>query len=164
MADRSCGECTLCCKLMGVKSIGKAAHAQCPHVRRGLGCAIYDERPGECRAFVCQWLKWEQLGPEWRPDKARFVMCLEDGGKRLRLEVDPGRPNAWKRAPYYAQLKQWARFGKDKDLVIQVWTGDRSLYVTADVDLDLGVARSVKAAADDLAGAAAKRASGNGRD
>jgi hypothetical protein len=140
----------MCCKLMGVKSIGKAAHSRCPHVAWGKGCGIYAERPGECREFLCQWLKWPQLGPEWRPDKAGFVMCLEDGGKRLRLEVDSGRPSAWKRAPYYAQLKQWARFGKDRDLTIQVWSGDRSIYVTGGADLDMGLARSVKQAAEDL--------------
>jgi hypothetical protein len=135
---------------MGVKSIGKPAHTRCPHVRVGVGCGIYAERPGECRDFVCQWLKWPQLGDDWRPDRAKFVMCLEDSGRRLRLEADPAHADAWRREPYYSQLKALARSGAARGLTLQVWAGDRSYFITPEADIDLGVSRSVREAADEL--------------
>ena len=37
---RQCGSCTLCCKLIPVEELHKAAGQRCQHVRAGKGCSI----------------------------------------------------------------------------------------------------------------------------
>ena len=89
---KSCGECGLCCKLIGVESISKPQFVWCKSYRKGVGCKVYDDRPSDCRAFVCYWMHTPNLGEEWRPDRCGFVMHIADGGTRLNIEVDPGSP------------------------------------------------------------------------
>lgn len=106
---RVCGDCGLCCKIMGVEAIGKPPRKWCRHFRRGHGCDVYTERPAACAAFNCIWLLAENLGDAWRPDRAGFVMHSENDGRRLVIEVDPSRPHDWRREPYHATLLAWAR-------------------------------------------------------
>ncbi len=140
-AGKDCGACSLCCKLMGVKSIAKPPHQWCGHFVRGQGCSIYADRPAECAAFNCQWLKWPQLDESWRPDRAGFVLHLEDEGRRLSVEVEPSRPQAWRRAPFYQQLKTWAAEGAGRGLELYVWIGQRGVRILPHEDVDLGATR-----------------------
>jgi hypothetical protein len=133
----ACGECTLCCKVMGVAELAKPEGAWCSHCDIGTGCKIYETRPGACRSFDCAWRFDPTLGPEWRPDKARFVMMYELGGKRLTVRVD--RPDAWKRAPYYARLKAMARLGAPRGQYVMVDAGGRAIVLLPERDVDLGV-------------------------
>jgi len=106
---KSCGECGLCCKLIGVESIAKPQFTWCRHFKRSVGCGIYEDRPHDCRAFICYWLHVPNLGDEWRPDRAGFVMHIADGGARLNIKVDPINPQAWKAEPFYSTFKTWRR-------------------------------------------------------
>jgi hypothetical protein len=47
MSERSCGDCTLCCKVMAVEALGKPAGSWCSHCKPGRGCLIYETRPEE---------------------------------------------------------------------------------------------------------------------
>ena len=84
---KSCGDCGLCCKLMGVESIAKPQFVWCREYKRGLGCRIYADRPHDCGAFVCYWLHMPNLDEAWRPDRAGFLMHIAEGGARLNIEV-----------------------------------------------------------------------------
>jgi len=53
---RSCGTCTLCCKVLAVDELKKPHGKWCAHCKTGQGCGIYDTRPAECRDFRCTWL------------------------------------------------------------------------------------------------------------
>lgn len=53
---RQCGDCTLCCKLLGVHELNKKARVYCPHCEINHGCKIYQTRPKECIDFECSWL------------------------------------------------------------------------------------------------------------
>ena len=53
---RSCGSCTLCCKLVPVSSLNKRAGERCKHQSAASGCKIYARRPLDCAAWSCQWL------------------------------------------------------------------------------------------------------------
>lgn len=152
MGQRSCGDCGMCCKLMGVEAIGKAPHAWCGHFRKGAGCAIYADRPKACADFSCYWLDAEGLGDDWRPDRARFVLHREDGGRRLIVEVDPAQPQGWRKAPYHATFRDWARRGAAGGLTLNVLVGPRAFEIRADGDVDLGIVRDM--AAKPFAGAA----------
>ncbi len=90
LAERSCGSCTLCCKLLGVKEtrfdtdskewdelFDKLSNKWCVHCDVGKGCKIYEERPEPCESFQCSWLLGF-LGPEFRPDKTRCVYYVGD--------------------------------------------------------------------------------------
>jgi len=40
VAGRACGTCTLCCKVVAVTELAKAAGQWCLHCRPGRGCSI----------------------------------------------------------------------------------------------------------------------------
>jgi len=89
--DRSCGECQLCCKLLGVREFNKPHGVWCPHVGPpGRGCAIYDDRPESCRGFTCLWLASGISPPELRPDKIKGVMVCSPDGHHIVLFEDTG--------------------------------------------------------------------------
>jgi Fe-S-cluster containining protein len=104
--DRSCGTCSLCCKVNPVEELGKPAGQWCVHSVRGGGCADHLNRPAACRQFFCAWRLDAALGPEWKPDVARFVLSTDSLRGAITATVDPGMPLAWKREPYYSRLKQ----------------------------------------------------------
>lgn len=138
-AGKMCGTCALCCKVMGVGELAKAPGTWCGHVVKGGGCAIYDERPPSCRSFHCEWLMSDRLGPEWKPDKARFVLSWEEDKSKLSIVVDPAQPMAWRREPYQSQIRAWAVRGKQDGTEIMVCINDRRIAVFADREIDLGV-------------------------
>jgi hypothetical protein len=85
---RSCGECRLCCKVMGIYEQGtgpdgvpygfsKAAFRWCRHSGPS-GCALHGTaaKPWSCRTYECEWLSG-MGGEQDRPDRARVVVTLE---------------------------------------------------------------------------------------
>ncbi len=108
MNPRSCGSCALCCKLLHIEEIEKPAGVWCSQVRFGHGCGIYESRPNACRAFRCNWLNHAGLDDSWRPDRAGFVLWTPSP-KLLLVVVEPTKSDAWRRKPYYAQLKDWSK-------------------------------------------------------
>ncbi|HEY3696534.1 YkgJ family cysteine cluster protein [Phenylobacterium sp.] len=135
---KSCGACGMCCKLLGVAELDKPAGRWCRHYRPASGCAVYDARPGPCASFECLWLESTKLDDGWRPDRAKFVLYTERGGKRLNVIVDPASPAAWRREPYYARLKAMSqRIEEGCELVVAI--GDRRIVVFPHEDVDLGV-------------------------
>jgi len=145
---RACGTCSLCCKVLGVFELAKPAGKWCTHCRPGNGCDIYATRPFACRRFYCEWTISKGLGPEWRPEQAKFALFKSNGGRRLTAHVDPGYPSAWQRSPYYQNFKAWAAQAVQKtpemDLV-DVMIGERLIVVLPDRDVDVGIT-----AADEL--------------
>jgi len=137
---KSCGDCSLCCKLMGIQALDKAPGVWCGHFKRGAGCGIYADRPPACSAFQCLWTGSEKLDDRWRPDRARFVMFTEQDGRRLNVVVDPGSPEAWRREPYYSRLKAMSERAHDGfELLVSI--GDRRIVVFPDQEADLGVVK-----------------------
>jgi hypothetical protein len=138
---RSCGSCSLCCKVVGVDELAKPIGAWCRHCNRQNGCAIYDTRPASCRMFICQWMLAENLGPEWKPDRAKFALLKSAGGRHLTVFADPGNPSAWRRSPYYENLKHWAAQGvrNSADLhLVDVMIGSRCIVILPDREVDIG--------------------------
>ena len=137
-AERSCGECGLCCKLLAIEVLRKEAGRWCGEYVRGKGCGIYADRPPPCQSFMCEWILSRELSDAWRPDRARFLMFYDEDRRRLSVVVDQGSPHAWKREPYYSKIKQLSErtAGGDKILIC---IGDRRIVVFPDQDVDLGV-------------------------
>lgn len=112
-SKRTCGGCTLCCKLLPVGSLGKGANTRCQHQHVGKGCAVYAQLENvspECRLWSCMWLV--DPDPEaaklHRPDRCHYVIDIlpdiaratpDDGGEpweflQMQVWVDPAYPEA----------------------------------------------------------------------
>lgn len=93
MPERSCGSCSLCCKVMGVQdpALEKPVGVWCEHAQKGRGCGIYSTRPSACRDFKCLWLGAE-FGrfPQFRPDKIHGLLTPTSDGKNFVVHEDPG--------------------------------------------------------------------------
>lgn len=107
---RKCGDCQLCCKLVPVKSLGKAAGERCKHQSHSKGCKIYDHRPNCCRIWSCAWLMADRADTAdlRRPDRSHYVIDMMpdfievtyDGDDKthripcVQIWIDPRYPDA----------------------------------------------------------------------
>ncbi len=114
--NRSCGDCTLCCKLLPVVGVDKPANTRCRHQSR-KGCAVYGKTgaplgkprmPMECKLWSCRWLVDEDTRDLSRPARSHYVfdvmpdfVIAQDGpdGEKIRIEalqvwVDPNHRDA----------------------------------------------------------------------
>jgi hypothetical protein len=142
VAGRECGSCTLCCKVAAVEEVNKPNGIWCPHCVAGQRCTIYQQRPPSCRSFYCQWMLEKSLGPEWKPERAKFALVKTEGGRRITALTDPGFPTAWRRRPYYENLKRWAVEAARRApeiYLVDVLIGRRSIVILPDRDVDVGV-------------------------
>jgi hypothetical protein len=110
---RSCGSCSLCCKVLGVPEV-KEDFKWCPHCKPGRGgCGIYGERPQRCRDFHCQWLVDERFGEHWFPARAKIIIDSKLEGEKayVYFVVDHEYPGRWREDPWFADIKKIARVG-----------------------------------------------------
>jgi hypothetical protein len=84
----------------------------------------------------------EKLGPEWKPDRAKFALMMTATG-HLAACIDPGFPSAWRRPPYYRTLSRWARERAENPSSswpgVDVWIGKRCIIILPDGEKDLGI-------------------------
>jgi hypothetical protein len=135
---RACGTCMMCCKVPAIEEFAKPPGVWCKHAVSGKGCGIYAERPGSCRAFYCLWMQDPSFGPEWKPEKAKFVVYVQRNGVNLQVAVDPSFPNAWTKPPYQAQIRKWVASGAERGQFVFVRIGPRMIALLPDRDVDLG--------------------------
>src|SRR4051812_2580631 len=86
--NRSCGDCTLCCKVLKITALEKPQGIWCNHCNPRAGCTIYGDRPEECRTFFCGYLTNPDLGDEWKPNRSKIVLVAELDGNRIAAHVD----------------------------------------------------------------------------
>jgi hypothetical protein len=130
----------LCCKLIPVEELAKAAGVRCQHVRTGKGCSIYEHRPTGCREWSCLWLIGTDEGHELRlgrPDRTHYVLDMVPDiiritnnvtGAVTQLDVmqiwcDPKFPDAWSDPALLAMLDRQGviglvRFNSEKGFAI----------------------------------------------
>jgi hypothetical protein len=136
---RACGACTLCCKVYDVPAVESVAGEWCRHAKPGRGCGIHETRPGHCRAFHCLWMTEGWLGPEWKPERAKMVLSLDPATRNMNVQVDPGQANAWRREPYYAQLRRWAVASAPQRRHVLVHVNKTTTVILPDRDVSLGI-------------------------
>jgi hypothetical protein len=120
---RKCGDCTLCCRLVGVEELHKRSGERCVH-QRFNGCAIYASRPVSCQMWSCRWLVDEDCAELRRPDRSHYVVdimpdfitCKQDGKSFdvpvVQIWCDPKHPNAHRDPALRAYLHMlWKRDG-----------------------------------------------------
>jgi hypothetical protein len=129
----------LCCKVLEITELKKPTGSWCGHCKPGVGCAIHDHKPAECTTFVCGYLSSPNLSEAWKPSEAHFVVARDPRRSRIAINVDPGRPDAWKREPFYSTFKRWARAALPNRDVVVVSVAKRTIVVFPDRDVDLGI-------------------------
>jgi hypothetical protein len=136
---RSCGSCSLCCKLLVIEELAKPPDTWCPHCKPGRGgCSIYADRPPSCRLFRCGWLDSKgRVGDEWYPTRSKMVL-FNLPGPGFQVIVDPAFPLAWRSEPYYSQLRAAARRSP-----VEIRIGFRGFVLNAD-----GAEREARTAPD----------------
>jgi hypothetical protein len=134
---RSCGDCSLCCKLAKVDELDKPSGVWCRHCAPGRGgCTIYETRPPVCRNYFCSWIVDSRVGPEWYPLTSKMILSLENSGQRVCVRVEPGHADAWRREPYYSQLKTWSRAAVEARRQIVVFVNKRVIVILPDKEVE----------------------------
>jgi hypothetical protein len=108
----------------------------CPHCAVGKGCGIYNERPTECRTFMCDWLLVEALGPEWKPEKSKIVLASTDG--KIIAYVDPASPTAWRKSPYIERLTALMQKSLPDGILVYVMVANRYTLLLPDREEEIG--------------------------
>jgi len=135
-AQRQCGDCSLCCKVLRIPELEKPQDHWCPNFAAGSGCRIYADRPHSCRIFHCAWLTEPTLGPEWKPSVSKMVLVSKTG--LLAVHIDPTANRPWRTEPYYAVLKRLAAQGQKNQTVVLVVDRGRNIAILPDREVDLG--------------------------
>lgn len=68
-----CGECSLCCWLSIIPTIGKPAATECKYYKVGVGCTVYEVRPNECKEFNCAYKQSPKAHTDLRPDNCKVI-------------------------------------------------------------------------------------------
>ncbi len=131
---RTCAGCDLCCRLYEIDELRKPIGLTCVFTHKH-GCAIHGVHPQTCKTFRCFWLDKPELGPEWRPSVAGFVLRLEEDGVTLWVEPDTDRPLSWRVEPYYSQNKQWSWAIKTKLGLVAVQQPDGVYIVFPETEI-----------------------------
>lgn len=76
VSERSCGSCTLCCRVLEIQALDKPAGLLCRH-NTGSGCRIYPERPEACARWHCLWRRIGALPDALRPDRCGVMFSLD---------------------------------------------------------------------------------------
>ena len=123
VSGRSCGTCTLCCRLPDIDLFDKPANEWCRHCVAGKGCSIYADRPSVCRDFLCLWMTEEGLDAAWEPSRSHMMVYRQ--GPQVTVLVDPDHPGIWRSEPYHSQLREWASEAETTGgYVIVFWRDD----------------------------------------
>ncbi len=130
MPGRTCGECALCCKIPVIPELNKPYNTWCTHCIDKTSCSIHQSRPQRCRDFNCYFLG-SALGEEWRPSKCRMILAAHPD--RMVIMVDPARPDAWRKEPYYGFILNWAA-----QTTVYAMVGSKTYAVFPDHIDDLG--------------------------
>jgi len=105
---KSCGSCTLCCKVLTIEELQKPAGVYCSHCSIGAGCGVYPERPDSCRTFLCAWLYSPSMGPELKPEVSHVVIWEWRAGRVVLADCDLDHPDAWRAPAVINFLRQTA--------------------------------------------------------
>ena len=136
VSPRACGSCSFCCTIFEIGPAPNPANTPCRH-STGAGCAIHPTRPTSCAQFQCIWSFAALLDDSWRPDQCRFVMRSGPAGEMV-LDVDLADPEAWRREPFYSQIKAWSFRANPQFRPVFVRAGGHVFVVFPEGEIDIG--------------------------
>lgn len=77
------------------------------------------------------------LGPEWKPDRAKFYIAVRASGN-VNILVDPAAPAAWRDQRYYPTIKIAAARLRQSGADLVVFVGHRAIVVLPEKDVEVG--------------------------
>ena len=113
----ACGQCSLCCKLLGIEEIEKPPGVWCQHCTPGTGCMIHEQAsfPMDCHSYACLWRQAKDEGnplpDELRPDRSKVIIDAAKTQHAHHVRCDPASPTAWRNPKIVSILDQLARRG-----------------------------------------------------
>ncbi len=87
---------------------------------------------------MCKFLLDASLDEQWRPSVSRIVMVDSKPENLLIAYVDPQRPDAWRKDPYYSALKAWSKVLLPRGIHVAIYIGAHTIIVLPDRELDVG--------------------------
>ena len=114
--EKSCGGCTMCCKLYEITELNKPVDKWCHLVQIGVGCGDYEHRPQSCRDFKCLWLQSKEMEDDLRPDKIKAVLDMTGDQTRIVVRLDKATPDHYRNNPTLWALICHIR--KEMDVII----------------------------------------------
>jgi len=134
---RQCGDCSLCCKLLGIPELDKPKDVWCHNFAAGTGCRIYADRPPSCHNFVCRWLSDPMMGPDWKPSVCKMV--VDSKPSLFVVHVDPAVSRPWRAEPYFSVLRRLSAQGLAKGTIVMVIERRRTIIILPDREVDMGM-------------------------
>ena len=127
MKLRSCGSCTECCTAIAITALNKPPRTECPHLKRPKkrkkgGCGSYNNRPGECRSFQCEWTAGT-LKRNYRPDKTGIMAYWVDSQFGKSLLITETRHGAFTSSPDVLEEVLDLAHGLGKAALLSTWEG-----------------------------------------
>jgi hypothetical protein len=138
---RSCDNCTLCCKVMGVEALKKPGMKWCDHCQPESGCTIYLDRPRECADFYCEYRLRGELNEDWFPAHSKMVVVFRDAVNSIAIYTDADEPENWRKEPFYTQITAWAEAIYPNRGQVIVWRGNEATAVLPGHDKYLGTVK-----------------------
>ena len=108
---RSCGSCTLCCKVLDIEHFEKPAGKLCVHCVLGKGCTTYETRPEVCQDYECLWLTERDVPPMLKPDRIGTLFMEDPDNEDYLAVCDPSKPLAWRNPIVFKHLVAMAKAG-----------------------------------------------------
>jgi hypothetical protein len=152
MTLRPCGECTLCCRLIGIDKcdegtsyfpFDKPADVTCKHCRTGQGCEIFqtEQLPGLCKTYSCLWKDPQFLPEGWRPDKMNAI-CHMEGYVLGRVVI---RVIVARHEPVSESLSGWVDKCVAGGIAFVIQSGDRIAVISDSPDLSKAIENTLSA-------------------
>ena len=130
----------MCCKVFRSPTGDTPTGAWCRHCRPGSesACAIYATRPTQCREFFCLWMRDPSLPEAWKPDRSHIVLSIFPANGFLYAQVDPSAPQAWRKAPYFDDLRRLAKRLNERNRHVIVFVGEVATLILPEDAVPLG--------------------------
>lgn len=128
----------MCCKVYRIDDLDKPAGQWCVHCAIGAGCKIYDERPPQCRAFVCLWLQDVSVPEGWKPENSKITFSVYPGTGFIYGQVDPGAPMAWCKEPILSGLRAWSEKLLQERRHLLIFVNDKATLIMPTGPVSIG--------------------------
>ena len=78
------------------------------------------------------------MAAEWKPERSKIVLTRFPGNGFIYAQVDPGSPQAWRKAPYYDDMRGWAKLLLNDGCHVIVFVNDEATLIMPDDSIALG--------------------------
>jgi hypothetical protein len=78
------------------------------------------------------------LPEAWKPERSRIVLSIFPGNGFLYAQVDLGAPQAWRKAPYFDDLRRLAARFNEQNRHVIVFVGDVATLILPEGPVALG--------------------------